>query len=76
MRGYGDLKKDSLIVPLTGHWIYESEVELKSKMEKELHHRKVAVDTAKTAKDNAEEETNLFTVDKLGPTQKALEEAE
>ena len=31
---------------------------------------------AKTAKDNAEKDTNLFAVDELGPTQKALEEAE
>ena len=50
---------------------------LKAKTEKaELHHRKVAVDTAKTAKDNAEKYMNLFAVDELGLTQKDLEEAE
>ena len=45
-------------------------------MEKELHHRKVALDTAKTARDNAEKDMNLFAEDELGPTQKAFEEAE
>ena len=73
-----DLKKDSLIEPLIGHcWIYESDVVLKAKTEKaELHHRKVAVHTAKTAKDNAEKDMNLFAIDELCPTQKDLEEAE
>ena len=70
------LEKDSLIEPLTGHWICESDVGLKAKTEKELHHRKVADDTAKTAKDKVEKDVNLFAVDQLGPTQKALEEAE
>ena len=40
------------------------------------YHRKVAADTAKTAKDKVEKDMNLFAVDQLGPTQKALEEAE
>ena len=57
------LKKDSLVEPLTGHWIYESDVGLKAKTEKELHHRKVVFDTAKTARDNAEKDMNLFAVD-------------
>ena len=61
---------------MTGHWIYESDVGLKAKTEKELHHRKIAVDTAKTEKDNAEKDMNLFAIDELDPTQKALEESE
>ena len=48
----------------------------KAKTELELHHRKVAVDTAKPTKDDAEVDMNLFAVDGLGPKQKALEEAE
>ena len=46
------------------------------KAKTELHHRKVAVHTAKTAKDNAEKDMNLFAIDELCPTQKDLEEAE
>ena len=70
------LKKDSLVEPLTEHWIYESDVGLKAKTEKELHRRKVALDTAKTARDDAEKDMNLFAVDELRPTRLALEEAE
>ena len=41
---------------------------LKAKMEKELHHMKVAADNTKTAKDKVEKDMNLFAVDQLDPT--------
>ncbi len=71
-----DLRKDPLMEPLTEHWIYDPHVGLKAKTEEKLYRKKVAVDTAKVAKDKVEKDMNLFAADELGPTMKALEEAE